>query len=45
MIWVVFIAVKEKPLFIEDIIVFSRKENSNKEKWEDNFEGTSIEDL
>ena len=30
---------------MEDIVVYERKENSNEEKWEDNFEGTSIKDL
>jgi hypothetical protein len=36
---------EDQPLFVEDIVVYSRKENSNEEKWEDNFEGTSINDL
>lgn len=36
---------QDQPLFMEDIVVYKRKENSNEEKWEDNFEGTSIKDL
>lgn len=36
---------EDQPLFIEDIVVYKRKENSDEEKWEDNFEGTSIKDL
>mgnify|MGYP000897230822 CR=1 FL=1 len=36
---------EDQPLFVKDIVVYSRKENSNEEKWEDNFEGTSIKDL
>lgn len=36
---------QDQPLFIEDIVVYKRKENSDEEKWEDNFEGTSIKDL
>ena len=35
---------KDQPLFIEDIVVYKRKENSDEEKWEDNFEGSSIYD-
>ncbi len=35
---------KDQPLFI-DFIVNKRKENSNEEKWEDNFESTSLDDL
>jgi len=36
---------EDQPLFVEDIVVYKRKENSDEEKWEDNFEGTSINDL
>lgn len=36
---------EDQPLFVEDIVVYKRKENSDEEKWEDNFEGTSIKDL
>ena len=36
---------QDQQLFMEDIVVYKRKENSNEEKWEDNFEGTSIKDL
>ena len=36
---------EDKPLFVEDIVVYKRKENSDEEKWEDNFEWTSINDL
>ena len=36
---------EDQPLFMDDIVVYKRKENSNEEKWEDNFEGTSIKDL
>ena len=36
---------QDQPLFMEDIVLYKRKENSNEEKWEDNFEGTSIKDL
>ena len=35
---------KDQPLFI-NFIVNKRKENSNEEKWEDNFESTSLDDL
>ena len=35
---------KDQPLFIEDIVVYKRKENSDEEKWEDNFESSSIYD-
>ena len=35
---------KAQPLFIEDIVVYKRKENSDEEKWEDNFESSSIYD-
>lgn len=35
---------KDQPLFI-DFVVNKRKENSNEEKWEDNFESTSLDDL
>ena len=36
---------EDQPLFMEDIVVYSRKENSNEEKWEDNFDGKSVNDL
>ena len=36
---------QDQPLFMEDIVVYKRKENSNEEKLEDNFDGTSIKDL
>ncbi len=36
---------QDQPLFMEDIVVYKRKENSNEEKWKDNFEGNSIKDL
>ena len=36
---------QDQPLFMEDIVVYKRKENYNEEKWKDNFEGTSIKDL
>ena len=36
---------QDQPLFMEDIVVYKRKENSNEEKLKDNFEGTSIKDL
>ena len=32
----------DQPLFIEDIVVYKRKENSDEEKWKDNFEVSSI---
>ena len=35
---------KDQPLFIEDIVVYKRKENSDEEKWEDNFESSLIYD-
>ena len=36
---------QDQPLFIEDIVVYKRKENSNEEKWEDNFEAKSLNDM
>ena len=36
---------EDQPLFMDDIVVYKRKENSNEEKREDNFEETSIKDL
>jgi hypothetical protein len=36
---------EDQPLFVEYIVVYKRKENSDEEKWEDNFEGTSIKNL
>ena len=36
---------EDKPLFVEDIMVYTRKENSDEEKWIDNFEATSINKL
>ena len=33
---------EDQPLFIEDIVVYKRKENSDEEKWKDNFEVSSI---
>ena len=32
---------EELPLFIEDIVIHTRKENSNEENWIDNFESHS----
>ena len=37
--------IEDQPLFIEDIVVYKRKENSNEEKWEDNFEAKSLNDM
>lgn len=36
---------EDQPLFVEDIVIYSRKEDSKEEKWINNFEGTSIKDL
>ncbi|MDA9305711.1 hypothetical protein N9C07_06890 [Flavobacteriaceae bacterium] len=36
---------EDQPLFVEDMVVYKRKENSDEEKWKDNFEETSIKDL
>ena len=36
---------EDKPLFIEDIMVYTRKENSDEPEWKDNFEAKSINDL
>ena len=36
---------EDKPLFIEDIVVYTRKEDSNEEEWKDNFESKSLNDL
>lgn len=36
---------EDQQLFVEDIVVYKRKENSDEEKWGNNFEGTSIKDL
>ena len=36
---------EDQTLFMEDIVVYSRKEDSNEEKWIDNFEETSINKL
>ena len=33
---------EEQPLFIEDIVVWKRKEDSNEENWQDNFESKSL---
>lgn len=34
---------KEEPsLFVEDIVVWKRKEDSNEENWQDNFESKSL---
>ena len=36
---------EDQHLFVEDMVVYKRKENSDEEKWKDNFEETSIKDL
>ena len=33
---------EEQPLFVEDIVVWKRKEDSNEENWQDNFEPKSL---
>ena len=33
---------EEQPLFVEDIVVWKRKEDSNEENWQDNFETKSL---
>ena len=33
---------EDQPLFIEDIVVHTRKEDSDEENWKDNFEVSSI---
>ena len=33
---------EEQPLFVEDIVVWKRKEDSNEENWQDNFEVTNV---
>ena len=33
---------EEQPLFVEDIVVWKRKEDSNEENWQDNFESKSL---
>ena len=33
---------EEQPLFVEDILVWKRKEDSNEENWQDNFEPKSL---
>ena len=34
--------IKDLPLFIEDIVVHTRKEDSDEQNWKDNFEVSSI---
>ena len=36
---------EDKPLFMEDIVVYTRKEDSNEAEWKDNFEAKSLNDL
>lgn len=36
---------EDKPLFMEDIVVYTRKEDFNEAEWKDNFEVKSLNDL
>lgn len=36
---------EDKPLFVEDIVIYTRKEDSDEPEWKDNFEAKSINDL
>ena len=36
---------EDKPLFIEDIVVYTGKEDSDEAEWKDNFESKSLNDL
>jgi hypothetical protein len=36
---------EDKPLFMENIVVYTRKEDSNEAEWKDNFEAKSLNDL
>ena len=36
---------EDLPLFMEDIVVYTRKEDSNEAEWKDNFEAKSFNDL
>ena len=36
---------EDKPLFVEDIVVYTRKEDSNEAEWKDNFEAKSLNAL
>ena len=36
---------EDLPLFMEDIVVYSRKEDSDEPEWKDNFEAKSLNDL
>jgi len=36
---------KDLPLFMEDIVVYTRKEDSDEPEWKDNFEAKSLNDL
>ena len=33
---------EEPPLLVEDVVVWKRKEDSNEENWQDNFESKSL---
>ncbi len=36
---------EDLPLFIEDIVIHTRKENSDEPEWKDNFEAKSLVDM
>jgi hypothetical protein len=36
---------QDQPLFMEDIVVYTRKEDSDEPEWKDNFEARSLNDL
>lgn len=36
---------EDLPLFMEDIVVYTRKEDSDEPEWKDNFEAKSLNDL